>query len=224
MSDIDMEGSTDSLNHPIYNTLSDFFIGNQLEYFDKHGYPPGFSHYNLSSKTDTDGYEHQSKVSLTPYDWQWKEILICTSLYQSIEVYATPSQSSKLPIMLQSTRHSHNTQHSPGDKKSYSCQSWLHLWCSSTQPIHMSNSSSHRKTKHAGRKTCRRTMDSEDREAAIDEVVACVFCSQRDERVEHQISLMQSTLADIWQDIQNLREDIQNLCEAIGSASMWCRR
>ena len=112
MSDTDTEGSTDSLNHPIYNTLSNFFIGNQLEYFDKHGYPPRFSHYNLSSKTDTDGYEHQSKVSLTPYNWQWNEILICTSLYQSIEVYATPSQSSKLPITLQSTRHSHNAQRS----------------------------------------------------------------------------------------------------------------
>ena len=224
MSDTDMEGSTDSLNHPIYNTLSNFFIGNQLEYFDKHGYPPRFSHYNLSSKTDTNGYEHQSKVSLTPYNWQWNEILICTSLYQSIEVYATPSQSSKLPIMLQSTRHSHNAQRSSGDKKSYSRWSQLHLRHSSTQPIHMSNSSSRRKTKHAGCKTCRRTMDSEDREAAIDEVVACMFCSQRDEHVEHQISLVQSTLADIRQDIQNLCKDIQNLCKAIGSASTWCRR
>ena len=161
MSDTDTEGSTDSLNHPIYNTLSNFFIGNQLEYFDKHGYPPRFSHYNLSSKTDTDEYEHQSKVSLTPYNWQWNEILICTSLYQSIEVYATPSQSLKLPITLQSTRLSHNAQHSPGDKKSYSHRSRLHLWHSSTQPIHMSNSSSCRKTKHVGYKTRRRTMDSE---------------------------------------------------------------
>ena len=46
-------------------------------------------------------------------------------------------------------------------------------------------------------KTHRRTVDSEDREAAIDEVVAHMFCSQRDEHVEHQISLVQSTLADI---------------------------
>lgn len=51
-------------------------------------------------------------------------------------------------------------------------------------------------------------MEYEDGEAPVDEVVARIFRSQRDKRVEHQIGLVQLALADIRRDILNLREVI----------------
>lgn len=184
-----------------------YFGGNQLEYYEKYGYPPGYEWMQQSPKEDVFRSEGPSTVSLSPHS----PITLCDSNlkanHQNIRSDIIPDHSPTLSCSQQPIRSPPTLFSTLGHFKVVPSLPRQHL-PSPDQSVRNSIRSIHR---HAKSMRCGRFKNStadEGDETRGDEVQARIFRCQRDKRIEHQLDLVRSALKDIKKELQSLRESL----------------